>query len=370
MTSIRTCRRAKGKTYPAGLADHADRYHIYGTGHQGASDQVASWAEPGIDHPITLLQDLPMDNFFVDLNHLDLLAVTGEDSGKFLQGQLTCDINTASAGRSIRGAVCNNKGRVISSFRLLRLESDYYLEMAPGLLESSKQRLDKYIVFYKAKTSDARPRFHRLGLAGQSAREILTTVFSHLPEAPGEVSHEGDNHLILLNSESKLSPQRYELWLDAESAAPIREKINQALATAGYLQWQLLDLQLGTIEISASEVEEYTPQVLNYDLSGEVSFTKGCYTGQEIVARMHYRGNAKKRMYPVSLQSATPLENVSGLGIVQADSGLSAGVLIKLLPNGRDSYLGLALIDTQAATEDHPLMVEENRIPVSLLQPF
>ncbi|MEX2365212.1 MAG: folate-binding protein, partial [Pseudohongiellaceae bacterium] len=93
-----------------------------------------------------------MENFFVDLSHLDLLCVSGEDSGKFLQGQLTCDVTQATASQSIPGAICNNKGRVLANFRLLLHQGNYYLEMNQAQLAVSKSILDKFIVFYKAET--------------------------------------------------------------------------------------------------------------------------------------------------------------------------------------------------------------------------
>src|SRR5690554_6738031 len=138
-----------------------------------------------------------MENFFVDLSHLDLLAVRGEDSEKFLQGQLTCDVEAASAQQSVPGAVCNNKGRVLGSFLLVRAQDGFYLEMKPGLLEGNKANLDKYIVFYKAHTFDARSDFRRLGLVGAQAEAALAECFPALPVRAGEVVEHAGHRLIL-----------------------------------------------------------------------------------------------------------------------------------------------------------------------------
>src|SRR5690606_32822904 len=113
-------------------------------------------------------------------------AVEGEDSGKFLQGQLTCNVPDASDTHCLPGAMCNNKGRVLGSFLLHRLGVDHFLALRPGMLATVKANLDRYIVFYKAKTRDARDDFRRYGLLGEEARTLLAESFPALPSAPGE----------------------------------------------------------------------------------------------------------------------------------------------------------------------------------------
>lgn len=301
-----------------------------------------------------------MQNFLVDLNHLDLLAVKGPDSARFLQGQLTCDVNQASAGHSVYGAVCNNKGRMLSSFRLVNAGEDYYLEMQPGLLEANKANLDKYIVFFKAETEDARAIFDRLGVAGAEAETLLAQDFQPLPEQPGDISQNGGHLLIKLNNATDHVPSRYELWLAAGDSAAIRGKLQASLDSVPHEKWQLQDIRLGIYHVTQNDVEAFTPQALNYDLAGAVSFTKGCYTGQEIVARMYYRGTAKRRLYPVVLEGPDAPETARNAAVLRTDTGKKCGELLSLVPGDRENlYEGLAFLDTAAVEESAPLHLEQ-----------
>lgn len=244
-----------------------------------------------------------MRSFYATLDYQDLLAVNGQDSEKFLQGQLTCDLAEVMEGMCVPGAACTNKGRVYASFRLLRNDQVFYLAMQGGVLPVAMATLKKYIPFYKAALADAGSRFQRLGLAGPEAEARLA---GHLPVLPDRGRSVMQNGCVVLNV-SDLSP-RYEIWLPAGSANPFADLL-AGLTRAEPVAWQVLDLEAGLCFIQPGDVEAYTPEELNMDLAGFISFSKGCYTGQEIVARMHYRGKAGKRLFAVSAQTPSPLTN-------------------------------------------------------------
>ena len=236
-----------------------------------------------------------MDNFFTNLDSLDVLEVSGEDSEKFLQGQLTCDVAELGQWQWRPGAACNSKGRVYSSFRVVRLPTGFYLVMQPGLLESARATLQKYIPFYrKAVMADGSGKYRRLGLAGDDATRLLGARFGQLP-VPGACTPVGIGVLINV---SGILP-RFELWLEPavdDDLAPLFAALPQATLDA----WQVSDMQDGLCLIAPDSAEAHTPEELSMDLAGFISFDKGCYTGQEIVARMHYRGKAKKRLFIIS----------------------------------------------------------------------
>lgn len=245
-----------------------------------------------------------MNSFITDLNYMDLMKVSGEDSEKFLQGQLTCDLSLLREGEGCRGAACNNKGRVYCSFYLLRLEDGYYLSMPQGVLPHAMATLEKYIPFYKAEMTDAGSLFNRIGLAGPEAQDVLKHHFSRLPGRNGSTREAGN----LLINVSTTTP-RYELWLSPGDDSAIAAAVRQALPGSGPRYWELQDLESGIFQVRAEDSGLYTPEELNFDLAGFVSFDKGCYTGQEIVARMHYRGKAGKRLFGVSLENGGPLRD-------------------------------------------------------------
>lgn len=295
-----------------------------------------------------------MKNFFVDLNHLDLLAVRGEDSGKFLQGQLSCDIDSISEQQSCLGASCDNKGRVLSSFRLLKIDDVYYLHMQRGVGSSTKENLDKFIVFYQAKVEVAQNDFFRLGFVGPETPAILTKLFPEMPSVPNQlVNHQG-NHLLLVSSKTL----RFELWIAAGNTEKALAALGTELSEAEISDWELLDIEDGIYDVGPDDIGLYTPQLLNYDISGAVSFTKGCYTGQEIVARMHYLGSAKKRLYHIRIESDSELSGNQKLSVIDKTSEKTRGNVIKLLINKDNNYEALAIINCETVDSGDPLALQ------------
>ena len=231
-----------------------------------------------------------LQNFQISLDHQDLLEVVGKDSEKFLQGQLTCDLARLGEGQYGLGALCNNKGRVYANFRILRHDERFYLVMPQGIGATAKTQLAKYIPFYKAEMTNASSQFQRVGLAGPEARTWLGRQLPDLP-APGTMTSLGNSLLLNLGGEDG----RFEYWTPAGQPSPVTScAIPEANSPAS---WSALDMQSGLFFIEPEDIEAYTPEELNLDLAGFVSFSKGCYTGQEIVARMHYRGKAAKRAF-------------------------------------------------------------------------
>ena len=228
-----------------------------------------------------------MDNYSVNLNHRELLVVSGEDSESFLQGQLSCDLSDLSKLDSCLGCLCDNKGRVVASFTLWKIADVFYLEIETGVAAIAEQHLKRYSVFYKSEITIKNEAFYRTGLIGSLALKGLEKLFTELPSSENQVTVSGENFLRLTDAKN----QRYELWQRKNSESTLS-------LTQGKLEnWIILDQDQSLYRLKIEDTALYTPQELNYDLLGHISFTKGCYTGQEIVARMHYRGKAKKRLY-------------------------------------------------------------------------
>jgi len=240
-----------------------------------------------------------MTKLFNHLNNFDLVAVQGPDSLKFLQGQLTCNVERVSTHQSIVGAYCNLKGRVITDFRIFLRGDTYYLQTQKGMGEILQKTLDKYIVFSKAKTKLVSDEFRRIGLFGGDSSALLQSVYTNLPQQEGGCLQTDGLTVIRLSGPHL----RYEIYYHDVYAAEVNRLTAAAEETdTGY--WQLADIEAGIVHISPAMQEIYTPQLLNYDVCGLVDFKKGCYPGQEIVARMHYRATAKKRLYRLMADTA------------------------------------------------------------------
>ncbi|MGB3609071.1 MAG: hypothetical protein WA987_01750 [Cellvibrio sp.] len=281
--------------------------------------------------------------FLVTLDHYGLLGVEGPDAAKFLQGQVTCDIRELASGVTRLGAQCNIKGRMLVSFRALQLdEQRILLRMHQGLMEKALATFGKYIVFSKAKLHDRTQEYRRIGLSGPAAETLLRSVFTDVPEQV-DAWFASDDHII-----TKLDTQRYECWLGAD-AEEIIATLSATTVPAGENLWTLLDIRAGIGEVRPESHELFTPQALNYQLVNAVNFRKGCYTGQEIVARLHYRGTLKRHMHRIGFEAdqevprpGTPINN---------SQGSSIGEIVMAARAGQDRMEALANIVDEQLTD-------------------
>lgn len=231
--------------------------------------------------------------YFTLLDHEGLLAVRGADAAKFLQGQVTCNLNYLSLSQSSLGARCTPKGRMLSSFRIVPVDGGYLLAMARELLETQLTELQKYAVFSKSKLSDETDAWTRFGLSGADA--VLSDLGLDLGSAADSVASSANLLAV------RLVDGRAELWAPTSEAAALQNKLSAQLPQAELSQWLLDQIRAGIGQVFGATRELFIPQMINLQALGGVSFKKGCYTGQEIVARMQYLGKLKRRLYRLTL---------------------------------------------------------------------
>ena len=276
-----------------------------------------------------------------DLSHLGLIRVSGEDAVNFLQGQLTNDVRRLSSDHSQLGASCSPKGRMLASFRLFRIGDDILLQMPLSRVATVLQRLRMFILRAKVGLQDVSDELAQFALAGDCAADILGEL------APGEpdqaiqgdgfvcVRLAGDRPRFLLAG----TPQALQqLWLKAAAQA------RPASAEA----WRLLDIRAGLPTVYDQTVDAFVPQMANLQLVNGVSFTKGCYTGQEVVARMQYLGKLKRRMYRVHLAAGDCPQPGTELFSSSSGSGQGAGRIVDAVSSPDGGCEALAVIETSA----------------------
>ncbi|PTQ72157.1 hypothetical protein C8K61_10384 [Pseudomonas sp. GV071] len=248
--------------------------------------------------PQTFNQRSPMADsaFFCTLSHEGVLAVRGPDASKFLQGQVTCNLNYLSDSNASLGARCTPKGRMLSSFRIVSEGDGYLLALASELLESQLSDLKKYAVFSKSTLSDDSAAWLRLGL--HNADELLSELGLLLPTEADGVAR-GDNLFAI-----RLPDGRIELWANQAISAEVLQQIRSKLPEQPLNTWLLAQVRAGIGQVFGATRELFIPQMINLQAVGGVSFKKGCYTGQEIVARMQYLGKLKRRLQRLSLEGA------------------------------------------------------------------
>lgn len=278
----------------------------------------------------------PHTTYFMPLDY-GLIAIKGPDAGKFLQGQVTCDVRELTSGKTLLGAQCNTKGRMLLCFRALQpAPEEILLRVHKDLVANGLANLGKYIVFSKAKLSDASPDYRCVGLAGPHAQNILHTIYGDLPEQLGTWMPAGSGYIIHQDL------QRFECWLpEAELSAIAAQAI-----PADHNLWTLLNIQAGLGDITPETYEMFTPQSINFQLVDGINFRKGCYTGQEIVARLHYRGTLKRHMYRFGFSGEQPLP---GAQIHNADGKAVGEVVLAAASDVNSGELLASVADDERA---------------------
>lgn len=297
------------------------------------------------------------------LTDIGILAVTGQDAESFLQGQATCDIKQISEDSSGLGAFCNPKGRAITTFRIIKGSGAYYFLFAAEQLPSLQKRLQMYILRSEVKLNDATNRWCPMGITGKRTHPLLSHLNVQLPSEINRATLDDDLMALKIPGMS----DRYLILGSEERAREIwtflADQENYAEYNLDF--WHRQDIRSGIPQITEAIAEEFVPQMLNLDLLGGISFNKGCYTGQEVVARTYYLGKLKRRMYrascPVSVAPGDLLYDALG----RADE--SVGKVVLSAPIEK-AYEMLAVITTTHAKAGDIRVHSPKGAPIKFLQ--
>lgn len=240
-----------------------------------------------------------MNPYYTTLPNEGLLLLEGPDAMTFLQGQSTCDTSTVTESQGVNGACCDVKGRVVFDFYLFQYgDNKYALRMARDLVDIAAAHLSKYIVFSNASLKPGDSQCQVAALWGTDAAQALSTINAK-PQGYLASLTLGGVTVMQANEDATA----FEVYLSHEVDS-LWHSITQTNATDK--DWQTLAIESGRARLCAATSAELLPQMLNYDISGHVNFKKGCYTGQEIVARLHYRGTPKQRLQRLECFNTAP----------------------------------------------------------------
>ena len=228
------------------------------------------------------------------IEHMGILEFRGKDAGKLLQGQLTCDVDALELGETTPGALCNNRGRILALFILRNCGNRFLMRLPIDLLSATTDYLQKYAQFYQTELRDL------------SQKTLLL-----LSDKKIQLDHSFANSISIQNTSQTLEHWLFEPEADSEPAQLSQKHIRRTFDEL----WPKFCVECGRPEIRSQYIENFLPHDLSLDVTGAVSFDKGCYTGQEIIARMEYRGTPKRRLYRVSVLSEAALNYGETLGI-------------------------------------------------------
>jgi folate-binding protein YgfZ len=258
-------------------------------GAEFSADRVMHFGNPTREQEVTL-----SGLVFTDLEYLGVIAVHGQDAGTFLQSQFTNDTTTVSEQSSQLNAYCTPKGRILGLMRIFRRGDTWYLRLPADTLEAVIQRLRMFVMRADVTFEDVSENFLRIGVCGETASEELAAAAAEVPAEADQVTHKGNLSIVRVPG----TQPRFEVYASSlDAARTLWDTLNVNGAPVGESAWRLLEIQAGLPSIFAATAELFVPQMTNLQVIKGVSFKKGCYPGQEIVARMQYLGTLKRRMY-------------------------------------------------------------------------
>jgi len=287
-------------------------------------------------------------NFLCDLSQLSLLRINGDDAETFLQGQFSNDIGNLTGNQSQLSSYCSPKGRMLASFRIYRSGDDFYMLIPSDTLTATQKRLRMFVLMSKVNIDDVSEELVRIGISGENANSALQQLSLPIPSDENGLAIKDSIHILNVPGEQS----RYILIGPIDAMLNIWNTLKTQLPPKGYNHWNLADIKQGIPSIVAATVDAFVPQMVNMHAIDGVSFTKGCYPGQEIVARMHYLGKLKRRMYRAHVKADQMPKPGDALFSADSDSGQGAGQIVTSAALIDNEYEVLAVIQIKAQSEN------------------
>ncbi len=278
-----------------------------------------------------------------DLNQFGTLRVAGEEAQPFLQNLLSNDIREMSTSRAQLSSLNSAKGRMLACFLIWHDGEDYLLQLPHSLVEMMRKKLSMYVLRAKVKVSDASDERIMLGISGIGAESALREILGDLPS--GYLSSLLNQHGRIL----RISETRFQIITSLEKAATLWNALSHIAKPVGNAYWDWLNIRAGIPVILPNTQEQFVAQMVNFDVIGGINFKKGCYPGQEIVARTHYLGKLKRRMYLAHIETTDMPQ--AGDEVFSADMDEQASGMIvnsALAPSGGYDVLAVVQISSQA----------------------
>lgn len=300
----------------------------------------------------------------VPLCHWGLIRFTGPDTEAFLQGQLSSDVRKLAAGNAAQySSYSTPKGRMLASLLLTHHDGDYWLSLPLDMLEKTRKRLAVYVLRSKTRAEDASAGFVQLGLAGpDSARLVSGLLAGAQPPALHQVAG--------LESAWVQGLENGQFLITAATARAeaVWQQLQQAGAVAaGAALWTLTRIRAGVVSIGEETEEQFVPQMANMDLIEAVSFKKGCYPGQEIVARTQYLGKLKRRCF----RFQSPLPAMPGQDVFSPEmNGQPSGKIALAAPAAEGHYEVLAVVQLSSLEQGLHLGAPDGPLLTAMPQPY
>ncbi len=277
-----------------------------------------------------------------DLSHFGLIAFSGEEAQDFLHKQVTNDMRALAPETALFAGYCTAKGRLLANFLVFKRDADILLMLPEAIREATQKRLAMFILRAKVKARDAGPEWVRLGLSGIGARETLVNAIGAAPDGMMAVIHTDTAFAV------QLGDNRFDLFVQPDHASAMWQALVTEARPVGAAVWDWLMVRGGVPIVEPATQDQFVPQMANMDTLHGVSFQKGCYPGQEIVARTQYLGKVKRRMYLAHVDA----EAAAGDELYSPDlAGQACGLIANAAPapGGGSDVLAVILVSSHEA---------------------
>ncbi|MDQ1921597.1 CAF17-like 4Fe-4S cluster assembly/insertion protein YgfZ [Massilia pseudoviolaceinigra] len=330
------------------------------------SSRGARLAQDGSGHVPDFGQSLGVaelaPGFVAPVTDQGLIAVTGDDAAGFLHKQLTNDVEHLGLAEARLAGYCTPKGRLQATFLMWRSSESVFLQLARELQPALQKRLSMFVLRAKAKLADAGTGQVLLGIGGAAAEATLTPLFGALPPTPySRIDHPLG---ILIRVADAFGSARYQWLTTPEAAQTAWPALAAALRPAGTDAWRLAEIHAGVPQVTLKTQEQFVPQMVNLELLGGVNFKKGCYPGQEIVARSQYLGKLKRRTALAAIDA--PAQAGDEVFAVD-DPDQPCGMIVNSAPNGSGGVDALVEMKLAALEQGDVRLGSASGVPLRLL---
>ncbi|NOQ93275.1 MAG: folate-binding protein [Methylophaga sp.] len=323
-----------------------ERYNI-ALNHNETDIMTNSWQDIITQQStLSLKDDAISSHCFMPLPQLGILSITGEEAQNFLQNLLTNNVNSLAINQSQLSGFCNAKGRLFAIFQLIRREGGYQIIIPKTMCTTLMQRLSMYVLRAKVTITNISDITAIIGLNSSSEHAVVELKFA--------------NNVLIHDDQEPTS--RSLCIAPIEHATEILNQLDQEQwKLAPQEIWDRLEIEAGLATIYPETKEKFTPQQVNLDLVNGVSFNKGCYPGQEVVARLHYLGKPSRRMFVAKV--ATHEQPIVGDEIITKAGDVAGHIVRTQLKD--DNTLQL-LLSLKLSEQHNPLFIKES-LPVTIV---
>ncbi|NHZ91002.1 folate-binding protein [Massilia sp. CCM 8733] len=315
---------------------------------------------PDLGHALTTAELAA--GFVAAITDQGLIAVSGDEAATFLHNQLTNDVEHLGLADVRLAGYCTPKGRLQATFLMWRTSDSVFLQLARDIQPALQKRLSMFVLRAKAKLSDAGGGLVLLGIGGAAAEAALLPLFGALPAKPwSRIDHALGT---LIRVADVFGAARYQWLATPEAAQAAWPALSRTLRPAGSDAWRLSEIHAGVPQVSLRTQEQFVPQMVNFELLGGVNFKKGCYPGQEIVARSQYLGKLKRRTALATINAPAQAGNEV---FAADDPDQPCGMIVNSAPNGAGGVDALVEMKLAAIEQGNVHLGSASGMPLRIL---